>query len=412
MIERRSARYGILLCLLIGITTTSVHSACAQGASVIPPLTAQDIGSPAIAGSSLFDQSTGTFTIQSAGVDIGGSADQFHYVYQPVTGDFDVSVRLSSLTVADPWTQAGVMIRENVTAGSAHALAGLSSQLGYFFERRPTADDVSTSTDGGAAAVPGWVRLNRTGSLITASRSVDGLTWTVMGSDSFTMADTVYAGIAVTSHNVNTATTAVLDNLSMSQSQPAPPTVTLTSPANGATFTAPASILLTADAASTTGMVARVDFYNGTTLLGSSTTAPYAFNWTNVAAGTYSLTATAADNAGGYTSSATAAISVTAAGASSPTAVAFEASTDHATGVTSYLLEVFADGADPATATPVASSDLGKPDPDASGGITVNQASFFGLLAPGAYQASVCAIGPGGQSQSIPVAFTAALAGH
>ena len=64
------------------------------------------------------------------------------------------------------------------------------------------------------------------------------------------------------------------------------PTATLTAPANGATFTAPASITLTATASDADGTVARVDFYNGTTLLGSDTTAPYAFTWSNVAAGT------------------------------------------------------------------------------------------------------------------------------
>ena len=60
---------------------------------------------------------------------------------------------------------------------------------------------LSIHTDGGTAGAPGWLRLKRTGALITAYRSVDGSNWTVIGSDSFTMADTVYVGLAVTSHN-------------------------------------------------------------------------------------------------------------------------------------------------------------------------------------------------------------------
>ena len=88
------------------------------------------------------------------------------------------------------------------------------------------------------------------------------------------------------------------------------------------------------------------------------------------------------------------------------TGVAFTASADHATNVTSYRLEIFAASANPATSTPIASSDLGKPTPDATGTITVDRATFFGSLAAGQYLASVKAIGPGGQTQSAAVAFT------
>ena len=50
----------------------------------------------------------------------------------------------------------------------------------------------------------------------------------------------------------------------------------LTSPAHGRHFTAPASIALAASASDSDGTVARVDFYNGTTLIGTATAAPYA----------------------------------------------------------------------------------------------------------------------------------------
>jgi hypothetical protein len=86
--------------------------------------------------------------------------------------------------------------------------------------------------------------------------------------------------------------------------------------------------------------------------------------------------------------------------------VVFTASADHNTTVTSYLFEVFAAGANPATATPVATSDLGKPAPAANNDITVDRASFFTGLAPGNYVATVSAIAPGGRSRSPAVSFT------
>ena len=133
---------------------------------------------------------------------------------------------------------------------------------------------------------------------------------------------------------------------------------------------------------------------------------PAGNGWAGVAAGSYSIRAVAYDNAGASTSSATAAITVTSPVIPPPTAVVFQASADHATGVTNYLIEIFTAAADPATATPVASSDMGKPTPAANGDITVNLAGFFSALAPGSYQLTISAIGPGGKSPSPAVAFT------
>jgi Bacterial Ig domain/Secretion system C-terminal sorting domain len=74
------------------------------------------------------------------------------------------------------------------------------------------------------------------------------------------------------------------------------PAVSITSPAEAASFTAPASITINATASDVDGTVSKVDFYNGTTLIGSDNTSPYSFNWTNVAAGSYALTVKATDN--------------------------------------------------------------------------------------------------------------------
>jgi hypothetical protein len=71
----------------------------------------------------------------------------------------------------------------------------------------------------------------------------------------------------------------------------APPSVALTSPANGAIYTEPATISLTAAVNTNGHAITEVQFYSGSTLLGQATHSPYAFTWSGVAAGTYSLTA-------------------------------------------------------------------------------------------------------------------------
>jgi RHS repeat-associated protein len=90
-----------------------------------------------------------------------------------------------------------------------------------------------------------------------------------------------------------------------------PPTVSFASPADGARFTAPATIALTANASDPDGTVASVTFFQGTTAIGTVSVAPFTFNWTNVASGSYALTAVATDNAGAATTSTAINITVT-----------------------------------------------------------------------------------------------------
>ena len=115
------------------------------------------------------------------------------------------------------------------------------------------------------------------------------------------------------------------------------------------------------------------------------------------------MTAVAVDADGATATSAAVNITVNAAQAS--WRVAFTASTDHDI-VTSYLLEVFASGADVNTSSPIASTDLGKPTPDANQQITVDKTSFFGALSPGNYVVTVSAIASEGRGRSAPVSFT------
>jgi uncharacterized repeat protein (TIGR02059 family) len=81
------------------------------------------------------------------------------------------------------------------------------------------------------------------------------------------------------------------------------PSVLITSPGNGSTFTAPATINIAANASDVDGTISKVEFYNGATKLGEKTTSPYTFTWSGVAVGIYSLTAVATDNFGAKTTS-------------------------------------------------------------------------------------------------------------
>jgi poly(hydroxyalkanoate) depolymerase family esterase len=88
------------------------------------------------------------------------------------------------------------------------------------------------------------------------------------------------------------------------------PTVSITSPANGATLSG--TVKVTASASDNVG-VARVEFSIDNTLVGTDTAAPFEYSWNTAAAtnGTHTLVARAHDAAGNTTTSSTLSVSVT-----------------------------------------------------------------------------------------------------
>ncbi len=76
------------------------------------------------------------------------------------------------------------------------------------------------------------------------------------------------------------------------------PTVALLTPVDGAVYSGPATVMLSATASDTDGAIARVEYFRGVTKIGESGTAPFAFSWLSVPPGAYTLTAKAIDTGG------------------------------------------------------------------------------------------------------------------
>jgi hypothetical protein len=79
--------------------------------------TCADVGGPAPAGSCDIIDGT-SFDVTGGGTDIWNEADEFHFCYLPLAGDFDVVVRLASVEQQDAWSKAGLMARESLDPGS------------------------------------------------------------------------------------------------------------------------------------------------------------------------------------------------------------------------------------------------------------------------------------------------------
>ncbi|HUC77557.1 MAG TPA: hypothetical protein VMS04_19810, partial [Vicinamibacterales bacterium] len=131
-----------------------------------------DIGGPSPTGSASFGN--GSFTLSAAGADIGDVSDQFHFVYQQVSGDVDIQASVDSLSPADPWSKIGVMIRSDMTHDAANAFATVTGAMGLAFQSRPVPGGTTDSIAGEPAGAPQWVRLTRVGTTVTGYSSVDG----------------------------------------------------------------------------------------------------------------------------------------------------------------------------------------------------------------------------------------------
>jgi glucose/arabinose dehydrogenase len=81
-----------------------------------------------------------------------------------------------------------------------------------------------------------------------------------------------------------------------------PPTVSITSPADGTVYPQPGSVTITANASDAEGPLQRVEFYVGAALIGSDTTSPYSIAWDSTV-GAHVLTAVAVDSANLQTTS-------------------------------------------------------------------------------------------------------------
>jgi len=112
--------------------------------------------------------------------------------------------------------------------------------------------------------------------------------------------------VTVTDANGDSAS----DTFVLTVTNPLPPTVALTSPLSGASYTAPATINLAASVTANGHTITKVQFYNGTTLVAEDTTSPYSFAWGNVAADSYSVTARVVYDSGSTLDSAPANVAV------------------------------------------------------------------------------------------------------
>jgi glucuronoarabinoxylan endo-1,4-beta-xylanase len=182
------------------------------------PWAAQDIGLSTTAnlagvpGAESF--SNGTFTILGSGSDIWGTADAFRYVYSTTnTTALTLIARVESVQAIDPWSKAGVMMRDSLNANGANTFIAATPGNGVTFQYRSADGGSSANQTVAGVKAPCWVKLTRNGSTFTGYYSTDGINWIQAGTATFGMSSSMYTGLAVAAHNSSSLCAAAFEDV-------------------------------------------------------------------------------------------------------------------------------------------------------------------------------------------------------
>lgn len=180
----------------------------------IPEWKSQDIGATGVAGDIKYDHRKIIMT--ASGDDIYNKADAFHYLFTRLDGNIEITACVNFINYTQSYAKAGVMIRETLDPDSPQAMMVILPISNIVsMQYRYTKGNDTTWQYKENQARPLWVKLKRTGSLFQGYYSADGKNWTFGWQTNISMATSVYAGLALTSHDNTKLATAQFSETSI-----------------------------------------------------------------------------------------------------------------------------------------------------------------------------------------------------
>ena len=158
-------------------------------------------------------------TIKANGYDIWSKEDSFTFASRPVTGDFNMTARVTSIDAPHKYTKFGLMARDSFDPSAAHIFALLAPNFGFMTHIR-SGSRQGTKRHSTHRNRPKsiWFRIAREGSIFRTYYSLEGesleeVEWKALRSyRSFFVNEELQIGMAVTSHNTNQYATAEFDH--------------------------------------------------------------------------------------------------------------------------------------------------------------------------------------------------------
>ncbi len=172
----------------------------------------EDIGSPKLKGTGQYNKDDQVYTFSGAGKNMWATADQFHFAWKKIKGDFIIKATVRFIGKgAIAHRKIGIMARNQLTTDSRYADACVHGDVLTSLQYRATDGDTT-----GQVIVstyhPTEIELERSGNTFTLSAAVFGETYKSVTKE-VVLNEEVYAGLFICSHAEDIVEQAVFSNV-------------------------------------------------------------------------------------------------------------------------------------------------------------------------------------------------------
>ena len=143
------------------------------------------------------------YDVQASGRDVWGFEDEFTFVSRPISGDFDLAVRVTGLDGGDAGRMAGLMARASLSPGSRNVFVKVRPDDVRLTSRRVDDGQTTAAGDATIASPRAWLRLQRRGDVLVGYASADGRSWTEIGRATVRLGDTALVGLAASARSAD-----------------------------------------------------------------------------------------------------------------------------------------------------------------------------------------------------------------
>ena len=177
-----------------------------------------DVGAPPIKGAAEFDASTRQYKITGSGTDIWAKADQFHYVWREISGNFAVTATAKFLTDGIGHRKAVIMLRKSLDSDSPFVHLAIHGDGTPSVQFRKTKADDTNTVDFPIEGPGTWkLKLVRQGTTITVWISKDGAPLRELGHTPNQLGSPILVGLGVSSHTQKATNTVLFSDVSVEQ---------------------------------------------------------------------------------------------------------------------------------------------------------------------------------------------------
>ena len=201
----------LLICLLAA-------SAFAQAGKFGAFTNSDDVGAPPLKGSAEFDPATGQYKITGSGADIWAKADQFHYLWREMSGNFVLTATARFLTEGNAHRKAVLMLRKSLDTDSPFVHLAIHGDGMPAVQFRNTKADNTNTVDFPIEGPGTWkLKLVRQGTTITVWIAKDGAPLKELGHTPNQLGSPILVGLGVSYHTQEATNTVLFSDVSLEQ---------------------------------------------------------------------------------------------------------------------------------------------------------------------------------------------------